>query len=297
MALTDLSRCSAAFRDRGDPLAGSAPVASRWLLIEHPGPWSKEPLDTPPLTGSVGEKVGRTCASFGGRVLLIRRPGRRGSEEGDRSWFAVDTVRGTWVHGLWRTPEDLVRAATALGVELSDSDDDAESMVLVCTHAIRDACCAVRGRPIATSLARRWPEEIWECTHLGGHRFAGTLLSLPDGACYGRLDPDMAAEVVGRHRDGHAEARYLRGTTRWDPAVQAALAAVLRAHGPGPVEDAVPGAVDTEGDTTMVEVFGRGALPERTKVRVVAEALPEVPLSCGGGPKAHTAYRSEIVTD
>ena len=259
MALTDLSRCSAAFRDRGDPLAGSAPVASRWLLIEHPG--------------------------------------RRGSEEGDRSWFAVDTVRGTWVHGLWRTPEDLVRAATALGVELSDSDDDAESMVLVCTHAIRDACCAVRGRPIATSLARRWPEEIWECTHLGGHRFAGTLLSLPDGACYGRLDPDMAAEVVGRHRDGHAEARYLRGTTRWDAAVQAALAAVLRAHGPGPVEDAVPGAVDTEGDTTMVEVFGRGALPERTRVRVVAEALPEVPLSCGGGPKAHTAYRSEIVTD
>ena len=107
----------------------------------------------------------------------------------------------------------------------------------------------------------------------------------------------MAAEVVGRHRDGHAEARYLRGTTRWDPAVQAALAAVLRAHGPGPVEDAVPGAVDTEGDTTMVEVFGRGALPERTRVRVVAEALPEVPLSCGGGPKAHTAYRSEIVTD
>ncbi|MEO7423528.1 MAG: sucrase ferredoxin, partial [Ornithinibacter sp.] len=184
MALTDLSRCSAAFRDRGDPLAGSAPVASRWLLIEHPGPWSKEPLDTPPLTGSVGEKVGRTCASFGGRVLLIRRSGRRGSEEGDRSWFAVDTVRGTWVHGLWRTPEDLVRAATALGVELSDSDDDAAPMVLVCTHATRDACCAVRGRPIATSLARRWPEEIWECTHLGGHRFAGTLLSLPDGACY-----------------------------------------------------------------------------------------------------------------
>ena len=108
MALTDPSRCSVAFRDRGDPLAGSAPVASRWLLIEHPGPWSKEPLDTPPLTGSVGERVARTCAPFGGRVLLIRRPGRRGSEEGVRAWFAVDTVRGTWLHGLWRTPDDLV---------------------------------------------------------------------------------------------------------------------------------------------------------------------------------------------
>ncbi|MGB7818182.1 MAG: sucrase ferredoxin [Ornithinibacter sp.] len=295
MALTDLSRCSVAFRDRGDPLAGSAPVASRWLLIEHPGPWSPEPLETPPLQGAVGAEVERSCAAFGGRVLLIRRPGRRGSVEGERSWFAVDTVRGTWVHGLWHTAADLVRAVTSLGVELSNSDDDAPPMVLVCTHAMRDACCAVRGRPIATSLARTWPDEVWECTHLGGHRFAGTLLSLPDGACYGRLDPDMAESVVARHRDGLAEARYLRGTTRWEPAVQAALAEVLRAGPPGPVDDAVPGSVDVDGDVTMVEVFGRGALPEVTWVRVVAEALPEVPLSCGGKPKAHTAYRCEII--
>ncbi len=295
MSLTDLSRCSAAFRDRGDPLAGSAPVASRWLLIEHPGPWSKNPLETPPLSETMGAQVERTCASFGGRVLLIRRPGRRGSEEGQRSWFAVDTVRGTWVHGLWRTPDDLLRAATALGVELSDSDDDASPMVLVCTHATRDACCAVRGRPIATSMARRWPDEVWECTHLGGHRFAGTLLSLPDGACYGRLDPDMATAVVAGHREGRAEARFLRGTTRWEPAVQAALAEVLKAHEPGPVDDAVPGVVDREGEVTLVEVLGRGALPESTRVRVVAEPLPDVPLSCGAGPKPHAAYRAEIL--
>ena len=126
----DLSRCSSASRDRGDPIAGSAPVASRWLLIEHPGPWSKHATQTPPLAGAMGEKVDRICASFGGKVLLIRRPGRRGSEEGPRAWYAVDTVRGTWVHGSWQTADHLVRAATALGVELSDSDvSDVDPMV------------------------------------------------------------------------------------------------------------------------------------------------------------------------
>ncbi|QNN49059.1 hypothetical protein H9L10_12550 [Phycicoccus endophyticus] len=208
----DLSRCSAAARDRGEPLAGTAPVASRWLLVEHPGPWAKKPLETPPLLGRAGEEVEATCASFGGKALLIRRQGRRGPDPDDaRHWFAVDTVRGTWVRGTWRTPEDVLAAARALGSELSASDTDADPMVLVCTQGTRDACCAVRGRPIVATLARERPDEVWECTHLGGHRFAGTLLVLPEGACYGYLDPDTAAGVVGGTSPGTSTGRGCAG--------------------------------------------------------------------------------------
>ncbi|HET6968731.1 MAG TPA: sucrase ferredoxin [Ornithinibacter sp.] len=294
MALTDLSRCSAASRHRGDPQAGTAPVASRWLLIEHPGPWSKQPMDTPPLSGAVGREVEQVCASFGGKVLLVRRPGRRGAGDDPTSWVAVDTVRGTQVRGLWRTTDDLLAAAHALGSRLSGSDEDARPMVLVCTHGTRDACCAVRGRPIVAALARALPDEVWECTHLGGHRFAGTLLSLPDGACLGRLDPDTAVGAVTSHRDGRTDARHLRGQTRWIPPVQAALVAVLAEHGPASVEDLQPGAVDSDGDRTRVEVLGRGGLPGRVVVDVVAEELPDAPLSCGDQPKAHTAYRTTL---
>ena len=134
-------------------------------------------------------------------------------------------------------------------------------MVLVCTHGTRDTCCAVRGRPIVAILARALPEQVWECTHLGGHRFAGTLLSLPDGACFGRLDPDSAVEVVRAHRQGRTDPAHLRGTTRWEPAVQAALVAALEASGPASADDAVPGAVEVDGDRTTVEVIGAGRCP------------------------------------
>ncbi|HYN65420.1 MAG TPA: sucrase ferredoxin [Ornithinibacter sp.] len=292
MALTDLSRCSAASLSRGDPQAGTAPVASRWLLVEHQGPWAKKPMDTPPLLGPVGAEVEKTCASFGGKVLLVRRPGRRAPGEDPRAWYAVDTVRRTWVRGTWRTAEDLLEAAHALGTRLSGSDEDAEPMVLVCTHGTRDACCAVRGRPIVATLARALPEEVWECTHLGGHRFAGTLLSLPDGVCFGRLEPATAVDIVTSHRRGSTDAGHLRGTTRWEPAVQAALVAVLAAHGPASADDVVPGAVDVDGDRTTVEVLGRGSMPERVVVDVVTEALPDAALSCGDRPKAHAAQRA-----
>ena len=294
MALTDLSRCSAASRHRGDPQAGSAPVASRWLLIEHPGPWSKKPMDTPPLTGPVGAEVERTCASFGGRVLLVRRPGRRMRGDDLKAWYAVDVVRGTRVTGYWRTTEDLLAAAHALGTRLSGSDEDAPPMILVCTHGTRDACCAVRGRPIVAALARALPDEVWECTHLGGHRFAGTLLSLPDGSCLGRLDPDTAVGAVTAHRAGRTDARHLRGQSRWMPPVQAALVAVLAEHGPASVDDLQPGTIDTDGDHTRVEVLGRRGMPQRVVVDVVAEELPDAPLSCGDKPKAHTAYRTTL---
>ena len=167
-------------------------------------------------------------------------------------------------------------------------------MVLVCTHGTRDACCAVRGRPIVATLARALPEEVWECTHLGGHRFAGTLLSLPDGACFGRLEPATAVEVVTSHRAGRTDAAHLRGTTRWEPAVQAALVAALAAHGPASADDAVPGTVDVDGDRTTVEVLGRDSMPERVVVDVVTEALPDAPLSCGDRPKAHVAQRAVV---
>ena len=113
-------------------------------------------------------------------------------------------MRRTWVRGTWRTPADLLDAARALGTPLTESNEDAGPMVLVCTHATRDACCAVRGRPIV----RPGPgdtRQVWECTHLGGHRFAGTLLSLPDGACFGRLEPETVVDVVSAHRQGRTD--------------------------------------------------------------------------------------------
>jgi hypothetical protein len=62
-------------------------------------------------------------------------------------------------------------------------------LVLVCTHGRHDACCAERGRPLAAELARVAPDQVWECSHLGGDRFAGNVLVLPRGLGFGRVDP------------------------------------------------------------------------------------------------------------
>ena len=50
---------------------------------------------------------------------------------------------------------------------------------------------------MAAVLAERWPDLVWECTHVGGDRFAANILVVPDGVLRrwveGRAPQDAAA--------------------------------------------------------------------------------------------------------
>lgn len=108
----------------------------------------------------------------------------------------------------------------------------------MCTHGRHDTCCAVRGRPVAAALAARWPAQTWECSHVGGDRFAANLVVLPDGAYYGDVEPGEAVDVVEAHLRGAMSVRHLRGLSTQPPVVQAAVSATLARFGPAGPRDA-----------------------------------------------------------
>ena len=69
----------------------------------------------------------------------------------------------------------------------SGTDDDGAPIYAVCAHGTHDACCAIRGRPVAAALDQLRPGRVWECSHVGGDRFAANVLVLPSGVLYGRV--------------------------------------------------------------------------------------------------------------
>lgn len=137
----------------------------------------------------------------------------------------VPSQNAETLEGRWATDHDLLDAVAAVSAAAPAPAGAATdlSLLLVCTHGARDVCCAVRGRPLAAALAQRWPEQTWECTHVGGDRFAPNLLVLPDGTYYGMLDPEAAVDVVTDHLAGHLRADYLRGVAGLPTPAQAAL--------------------------------------------------------------------------
>jgi hypothetical protein len=222
-------RCADAARERADPLAGSAPPARRWLLLEHPGPWRIDAIAGAGIDPAVLSVLTGTAGSAT-RILLVRRPGRI-DRRVPRSWILAG-LDSTTTTGPWQDDKDLLDAAEAMIETPASATRRAEPIILVCTHGVHDVCCALRGRPVASALSSRWPELVWECSHIGGDRFAPNLVLLPDGFYYGNLDPQSAVTTVEAHLGGTVLPDRLRGMTRFLPPVQAAIIAVYQRYGP-----------------------------------------------------------------
>ena len=283
--------CSVGARARQDPLVGSAPPARGWLLFECPGPW---PVKATRLFGDLGVEMDRRTLAAQVRPMLLRRPGR--VEPGaSRSWWFIDSVEQTSMRGEWSSAAD-VRAALDLVDVSRDAATaamtDAEPMILVCAHAKHDVCCAVRGRPIAAELATRWPEWVWECSHLGGDRFAGNIAMLPDSVFYGGLDTHEAVSLVADHLAGELTLEHFRGTGRHTSATQAAIGELLRRSGSRRLADVTAARVHPAGDGVWeIELRGRGTLPAHTVLTVERRWRTPERLTCSGlQPKTAAEY-------
>ena len=275
--------CATEARVRGDSLTASAAPALRWLLVEHDGPWLPSALDSPGLAGPVGRALADAALAVQGRALLIRRPGRRPSRP-VRSWAVVDHA-GMQQWGTWRNPGDLLAAADVMrsGPEppATARPGSTPPLVLVCAHGRHDVCCAVRGRPVVAALSARWGDRTWECSHIGGDRFAPNVLLLPDGAYYGNLDARSALGVVEAHLRGVVTPGYFRGVSTRPPAVQAARGAVLAAYGPAGLGDVRDALCDSTGaDSFRVTVLGTGRLPVLVQADVSRRVTAPARLTC-----------------
>lgn len=245
-------RCSAASLIDLESMAGTAPTESTWLLVEYAGPWGRKAVAESRLPDQIRTFLG---GLDGIRVQLIRRHGgvsgpgvrvfvvRLGDPDGTRVWATVlDRVEALL---------DLDVAALGTGAGLAAYD---APLWLVCTNGRRDLCCAEHGRPIAAALSARWPESTWETTHLGGHRFAGTMLALPAGVVLGRLDADSAVPACDELTAGRVPVGVVRGRAGVPGIAQVADLHLRRELGLDRVDDVTVRAV--EGDAVTLEVAG-----------------------------------------
>jgi hypothetical protein len=221
------STCVLLARAHDAQAAGTAPVAAGWMLVEQPGPWGRDALRESGLDPAVGSALERR-AGDGVRVQLVRRPGLGGATRtpASRTVVLAHTGPRPWAEQLEVASDaELValdpavtREPTPPGLGLRVE----QPVWLVCTHGRRDRCCATYGRPIVDALAALHGDAVWEVSHVGGHRFAGNLVALPDGAVYGALQVAEALRVLDLHRAGRYDLGHLRGRSALPRAAQAA---------------------------------------------------------------------------
>lgn len=211
-------RCSVAADLAADARVGTAPPADRWFLVEHAGPWGRRGFAESGLAPAAVVALSAWAVATGGRVLLIRPHAHRPGPEKPRRWFRVDSRPGHEAvrTGVFTATTDLPSAVAASGTAHD------ETLTLVCAHGRHDTCCAIRGRPLVAELSAADPAGTWECSHLGGCRFAPALVLLPHGYVLGGVPAADGPDAVRHYRNGFLDPRWIRGRSCLAPAVQAA---------------------------------------------------------------------------
>lgn len=272
-----------------EPLAGTAAQVTAWLCLEHAGAWGRDVFAGEAFGPQLSERLQAHVDAAGVRLLLIRRPGRAAVKHTRTVLFARSAPDGTWCERFEvSSSADLLDLDLAAAVDPPGLGESVTAPVaLVCAHGKRDQCCAVLGRPVAAGLAERFGDAVWECSHTGGHRFAPSMILLPTGYTYGRLDVEESAEAIAAASRGEVHLPGLRGRSCWSPAGQVAEVAVREQVSVG-VDD-----LTVEGPEDRPVVRHRDG---RTwTVPVATVALPPRPASCGADPKPARALTAGAV--
>ena len=222
--------CSSTSLAHDEPLFATASLVRSWLLLEQPGTWGADALGQSGVPADVAHALYHRSVEHDVRVLLVRRP-EPGSDGDDRRRCFVGHSAPP---DPWMEERTLDTVADVLALDLAEVAADRrpgfgrpreDRLYAVCTNSRHDPCCGRLGRPIVDALAGvagLGADSVWECSHMGGERFAGNLLCFPHGLYFGRLDPASARAVVAAYEHDEIELDHYRGRAGDPFVVQAA---------------------------------------------------------------------------
>jgi hypothetical protein len=226
--------CSQISAQAGESLPGTATRTQVYFLLEYPGAWGEKAFEASDLPQAVKDYLAAQAQAVqDARILLIR--GEPGPVEVYHFFIALVA------EGEEALFEFLLPDYTALlGLDIAEliADPDrypayrrAAPLLLICAHGRRDACCVKFGLPVYQALRDQFGEMVWQCSHVGGHRFAANVLCLPSGLLYGRVGSENAASIAGALLGGQIALKHYRGRVCYPPAAQAAEHALREALG------------------------------------------------------------------
>ena len=187
--------------------------------------------------------------------------------------MAVFLARTTRDHSELRRLE-LDRYDDLIGLDLATAGTPlGHPLFLVCTHGKHDRCCAKYGRPLYEAVREQVEEGwVWQSTHVGGDRFAGNLVALPEGAYYGRVEPAEAWPVIEASLAGRVHLPCYRGRSCHGFAAQAAERAVREETGLLVISDVRVRSIEHVGEGWRAEVEAGGDVYDVDVRRELGEA-------------------------
>ncbi len=204
--------CSQYSKEIGLDPRGTALNIDAVLLVEVPLPWPKPVFDHPFLNGL--ESLIHT--SMGTTRVLASQP-----REGNQSASATVFHREEATINRWDFPLGNGTSLTELIDNLISSNPKSldskkstqnEEAILLCTQGSHDICCGSKGTRLAELIETHDNDvELFKVSHLGGHRFSPTVMTMPDGRMWAGLDLETIFSILEKKIEVKKVAKLCRG--------------------------------------------------------------------------------------
>ena len=283
-----------------DP-AGSALWVDEVVMIDVPLPWPKPVWAAEGMT-HIPEAV-MAAGELGRRVRALAAVPL---DDGVSRIVAYERVEGAGAMARreWHTtPDHIGELADRLlrhGLDSADATmvdtDPWVREVAICAQGSHDICCGADGMRLVGQLEsiRPWVT-VRKVSHTGGHRYAPTGLTFPDGRMWGFVSVDDMAKILDRDGTPSAVTSRCRGWMGADGPGQVAERAVFAMIDDWSVDD-VPRDVEVvaldDGWACTVQLAGRAF-----DVRVEsARAVPSISCRAAGGLPAKPGREYRVVS-
>jgi len=223
-SLTPDFLCCELSEEMNEPMIGTAVTTSVWFMLEYTRPWQAKATIDNELSSKVMSWLNDAAEKFDGRLQFIRQ--FRADADVLTFFIGVNDETNPRLYefhlGAYDDLFELDVTAIVAGDGRYQPHVVTGQRIFVCTNGKRDRSCAIYGAALYRALAEKTPASVWMTTHLGGHRFAATLLSLPDGVCYGRVKPENIKTWLQAVLRNELKLETMRGRTCYQPIAQIA---------------------------------------------------------------------------
>ena len=208
--------CSILCHQSGEPLAGTAPFARHIIFITWPKKyWEYEALDSKGGFPTGLKKWMKEKSKINGKISI--RLASRAKIENDKVEIFIYPGKRYFSNILPNEiPEVLESYFQHQTSSIFSCGKYERDQIFICTHGRHDKCCAKFGQKLADQMRyhvqrQKSSIEVWESSHLGGHRFAATMIDFPSGRVFGRMTPSEIPKFLESRKLGNVYNLAYRG--------------------------------------------------------------------------------------
>ena len=183
------------------------------VLIELPLPWPKPVFTHTDLKGL--ESLIHT--SMGTTRVLACQPRSNEQTTTVTVFCKEDITFDRWVfeleneNSLAELIETLISSKPE-NIDTSKQIEENKEAVLLCTQGSHDICCGSKGTRLANLIEEQDNNiDLFKVSHLGGHRFSPTAMTMPDGRMWANLDLVTLDSILKKQIEAEEVARFCRG--------------------------------------------------------------------------------------